>query len=77
MQGVVTMQMNGQGILKALSTWSLVVRAEQFNDYLIHQENFISMLDTLPIVMVDNATTTFRDFNEHIMQIIMDFNQNP
>lgn len=76
MQAVTTMQMNGSGILKALMNWSLINRAKSFNSYLINYENFESLLDDLPIVMVDYSNSNKNSFNENIMQIIMDFNQN-
>ncbi len=76
MQAVTTMQMSGSGILKALMNWSLVNRAKSFNNYLIEYEEFEELLEELPIVMVDYANCNTKKFNENIMEIIMDFNQN-
>ena len=76
MQAVTTMQMSGSGILKALMNWSLVNRAKSFNNYLIEYDEFEELLEELPIVMVDYANCNTKKFNENIMEIIMDFNQN-
>lgn len=76
MQAVATMQMNGPGILKAITSWSLIVRANDFNNYLLDYDGFEALLEYLPIVMVDYADTNKKEFNENIMQIIIDFNQN-
>lgn len=76
MQAVATMQMNGPGILKAITSWSLISRANDFNNYLLGYEGFEDLLVYLPIVMVDYADTNKKEFNENIMQIIIDFNQN-
>ncbi len=76
MQAVATMQMNGPGILKAITSWSLIVRANDFNNYLLDYDSFEDLLDYLPIVMVDYSDTNKKDFNKNIMGIIIDFNQN-
>jgi hypothetical protein len=76
MQAVATMQMNGPGILKAIGSWSLIARANDFNNYVLAYEGFEALLEYLPIVMVDYADTNKKEFNENIMQIIIDFNQN-
>ncbi|XFA98289.1 hypothetical protein ACAG96_05285 [Candidatus Izemoplasma sp. B36] len=76
MQAVTTMQMNGSGILKALMNWSLVNRAKSFNNYLVEYEGLEELLEELPIIMVDYANSNSKKFNENIMDIIMDFNQN-
>ncbi len=76
MQGVSTMQMTGDGIVNSLKTWSLINRAKDFNVYLIRQPNFTDLLVEMPIIMVDYANSNTNNFNEDIMQIIMDFNEN-
>lgn len=76
MQAVLTMQMNAGGIYRALMDWSLINRAKDFNDYLINREEFYALLDDLPIIMVDYANTNRYTFNDDIMEIIMDFNEN-
>lgn len=76
MQAVATMQMNGPGILKAIASWSLIVRANDFNNYLLEYNQFEALLEYLPIVMVDYSDTNKNSFNENIMEIIIDFNQN-
>jgi len=75
MQAVTTMQMSGSGILKGLTSWSLINRAKRFNDYLIHSESFEDLLPYLPIVMVDYANTNSHHFNDELMQTIIDYNQ--
>jgi hypothetical protein len=74
MQAVTTMKMSGPGIVNALTNWSLINRAKKFNAYLIENDQFTSMLNELPIIMVDYANTNSKDFNDNIMEIIMDFN---
>ncbi len=76
MQAVTTMQMSGSGILNALGDWSLINRAKRFNSYLIDSEDFDNLLIYLPIIMVDYANTNANQFNDEIMQKIMDFNRN-
>jgi len=76
MQGVATMQMSGSGIIKALGSWSLINRAKSFNEYLINSEDFASMIEELPIIMVDYSDTESAEFNTQIMEIILDFNRN-
>ncbi len=76
MQAVSTMQMSGPGISKALTAWSLIERAKDFNAYLLEYEGFEELLEFLPIVMVDYSDTNYKEFNENIMQIIIDFNQS-
>ena len=76
MQAVATMQMNAPGILKAISSWSLIVRANDFNNYVLEYDQFEGLLESLPIVMVDYSDTNKNSFNENIMEIIIDFNQN-
>ncbi len=72
MQAVATMQMNPAGILDGLIKWSLINRAKQFNSYLVNSEEFSSIIQELPIVMVDYSNTNYGEFNDEIMQIIMD-----
>jgi len=74
MQAVTTMQMSGSGILNALTTWSLIERAEDFNNYLIEEEGFLEILESLPIIMVDYSNTNEGGFNDNVMEIIMEFN---
>jgi len=76
MQAVTTMQISGSGILDALGNWSLINRAKRFNSYLIDSEDFDNLLIYLPIIMVDYANTNANQFNDKIMQKIMDFNRN-
>ncbi len=76
MQAVTTMQMSGSGILDALGNWSLINRAKKFNGYLVNSEEFDDLLIYLPIIMVDYANTNANQFNDKIMQKIMDFNRN-
>ena len=76
MQAVTTMQMNGTGIIKALTSWSLINRAKKFNDYLLNFEGFAEIITYLPIIMVDYADTNTNDFNDNIMDLIIDFNRN-
>lgn len=74
MQAVTTMQMSGEGIFNSIKLWSLVNRADEFNAYLFYLEDFDSVLETLPIVMVDNADSNKNNFNDDIMEIIIEFN---
>ena len=74
MQAVTTMRMNPRGIIDSLLKWSLVERAEKFNNYLIEYESFDNLLDAMPIVMVDYANCG--PFNDEIMTVIIDSNTN-
>lgn len=74
MQAVTTMEMSLEGVFNSFKFWSLLNRAESFNQFLVNEENFQDLLDYLPIVMVDYASET--KFNERIMEIIIDYNQN-
>jgi uncharacterized protein YjfI (DUF2170 family) len=74
MQAVTTMQMSGSGILNTITAWSLINRAKKFNAYLLENDQFENLLNELPIIMVDYADTNSQDFNDNIMEIIMDFN---
>lgn len=74
MQAVTTMKMSGAGIINAITSWSLINRAKDFNVFLIENDQFVSMLNELPIIMVDYADTNSKSFNDDIMKIIVDFN---
>jgi hypothetical protein len=74
MQAVTTMKMSGPGIINAITSWSLINRAKNFNTYLLENEGFEDLLSELPIIMVDYANTNSQNFNDNIMEIIMDFN---
>jgi hypothetical protein len=74
MQAVTTMELSLEGIFNSFKSWSLLNRAESFNNFLIQEENFQDLLDYLPIVMVDYTSEI--KFNERIMEIIIDHNQN-
>lgn len=76
MQGVLTMQMSGDGILTALLAWSLLTKARTFNADLIEQDDFLSWLQAMPIVMVDYSDTNFKGFNDQVMEILIDYNKN-
>jgi len=76
MQGVLTMQMSGEGIVEALLSWSLLERAKAVNVGLISQTDFIDWMAVLPIVMVDYTDTNKDGFLDNIMEIIIDFNEN-
>lgn len=76
MQGVLTMQMSGDGIVNALMDWSLLERAIRVNNSLIKNDHFDTWLESMPIVMVDYANTNNSSFLDEIMQKIIDFNEN-
>jgi len=76
MQGVLTMQMTGSGILNAVGAWSLLTKARIFNAALIAAADFPLWLAAMPIVMVDYADTNYKAFNDDIMAIIIAFNQS-
>jgi len=72
MQAVATMEMSLDGIFRSFETWSLLNRASKFNNYLLNSDEFVSMLETMPIVMVDYASE--KEFVDKIMPIIISFN---
>ncbi|MFA5007355.1 MAG: hypothetical protein WC509_07855 [Candidatus Izemoplasmatales bacterium] len=74
MQGVLTMRMSGDGILKAIGEWSLLSRARDFNAALIGQEEFAIWLMAMPVVMVDYADTNHEGFLDAIMALIESYN---
>ena len=74
MQAVLTTQMSPQGIVDSLASWSLIARASNFNNYLISDQNFNVILDSLPIIMVDYANCNIDNFVENIMEIIINAN---
>jgi hypothetical protein len=76
MQGVLTMQMSGEGILGALLDWSLLTKARDFNSSLIDQTEFSDWLAAMPIFMVDYSDTNYENFNDRIMEIILESNGN-
>jgi hypothetical protein len=76
MQGVLTMQLNGNGIIEALKSWSLLSKARNFNPELIGHDHFIIWLTAMPIIMVDYSDSNYQSFNDTVMEIIIDFNQN-
>ncbi len=76
MQAVLTMQMSGEGILNALTSWSLLERAKGFNVALIQAENFTQWLEAMPIVMVDYSDTNKDGFLDEIMTKIIEYNTN-
>lgn len=76
MQGVLTMQMSGDGIVKGLLDWSLLSRAKKINSSLIENPDFESWLSAMPIVMVDYADTNKDEFLDQIMQILITSNEN-
>ena len=71
MQAVTTMQMSPSGILNSFKTWSLLERASQFNSVLINSDEFLNMLDSMPIIMVDYADSNDDNFNDIIMDVII------
>lgn len=73
-QGVTTMQMDAEGVKNGLMSWSLVERAEDFNLYLIESEEFDTILDSLPIIMVDYANSNENGFVDEIMKKIIEKN---
>lgn len=73
MQAVTTMSMSPSGIINSVKTWSLVERAERFNEYLLDCENLELLMESMPIVMVDYATD--KEFVDEIMELIIDLNQ--
>ena len=74
MQAVVTTQMSPQGIINSLTTWSLIERASNFNNYLISNQDFDIILDSLPIIMIDYANSNANSFVDNVMEIIINAN---
>ncbi len=74
MQGVVTTQMSLNGLTSSLISWSLIERAENFNNYLISDQNFNTIINSLPIIMVDYANSNDNNFVDKIMNIIIENN---
>ena len=75
MQAVLTTQMTPKGIVDSLVSWSLIARAEDFNNYLINNEAFDDLMEVLPIIMVDYANCNTNDFVDNIMEKIIEANK--
>ena len=76
MQAVLTMQMSGGGILKAIGAWSLIAKARGFNAALIGRAEFLTWLAAMPVVMVDFADSNHLAFNDEVMELIVSYNQS-
>jgi hypothetical protein len=74
MQAVTTMQMSKEGIINSFQTWSLIERAEDFNTYLINNQHFDEIFETLPIMMVDYSNTNQDDFLDKAMEKVIEYN---
>jgi hypothetical protein len=75
MQGVLTMQLDGAGILEAIGSWSLLAKARRFNADLIEREEFSTWLSAMPVVMVDYADSNYRGFNDAVMAVIIAYDR--
>lgn len=71
MQAVTTMQLSFPGILDSLKTWSLIERASNFNDFLLNNNEFDSLINTMPIVMIDYCNTNENNFLDDFMAVII------
>ncbi|MBN2883959.1 MAG: hypothetical protein JXN10_10540, partial [Clostridia bacterium] len=71
MQAVTTMQLSLSGILDSLKTWSLLERASDFNDFLLNKQEFESLIETMPIVMIDYCNTNENRFIDELMSVII------
>lgn len=74
MQGVLTMQLSGKGVLNALTGWSLIHRAQSFNPVLLSQPEFDKWLEAMPIVMTDFSDSADKRFHEQLMERIIHAN---
>lgn len=72
MQAVTTMELSLPGILRSLSSWSLLNRAETFNRDLLNYEEFEELVNAMPIIMVDYSSDA--DFVDEIMEMIIEYN---
>ena len=75
MQAVLTMQMNGEGIIEAISSWSLLAKARKLNPAILEQPEFMTWLTNMPIFMVDYSDSNYLAFNDLIMEILIDVNK--
>lgn len=74
MQAVTTMQLSLPGLINSIKTWSLIERASDFNARLVQDNEFDSLIDAMPIVMVDYCNTNENNFIDNIMSIIINKN---
>lgn len=74
MQGVTTMQTDLEGVTNTLSKGTLLERAVLFNSHLVNDEEFNTLLETLPIVMIDNVAYEDNDLHKTFMEKIITFN---
>lgn len=75
MQAVKTAQVSGEGVVNAIMRWSLIDEADRFNAELILSNDFINLLDYLPIVMVDYSDSQKGKFHDKMMSMVINFNK--
>jgi len=76
MQAVLTMQLDAEGIVAAIGSWSLLAKARGFNADLVAREEFFTWLAAMPVVMVDYADTNHRGFNDDVMELILTYDRS-
>jgi hypothetical protein len=74
MQAVTTMQLSVPGILRSFASWSLLGRANSFNEVLLQYENLDQLVESMPIIMVDYSSKP--QFVDEIMEKIIELNSN-
>ncbi len=75
MQAVKTSQVTKDGMIKAITRWSLLDEAARFNANLVTYGDFETFLNELPIVMVDYSDSSEKQFNKLVMEKIISFNK--
>jgi hypothetical protein len=67
---------SGSAIIDTLLGWSLLAMARQGNPSIVKHPNFQLWLTTMPIVMVDYATSQHHDFNTMLNEAVTTYNAN-
>ena len=67
---------SGSAIIDTLLGWSLLAMVRQGNPSIVKHPNFQLWLTTMPIVMVDYATSQHHDFNTMLNEAVTTYNAN-
>jgi len=76
MQAVWTMQMDMDGIFRAIQDRSLLYKARMKNPDLISQVEFSDWMAAMPIVMIDYADSNYQECLDRLMEKVIEQNQS-
>lgn len=70
-----TSQINKDGIIQTIFSWSLLRMAQRFNIVLVENADFEEWLEVMPIFMVDYSDSNNQEFNEKVIDKINKYNR--